>query len=175
MARPGFVALSLALLVCVLACSARRWPAGVPAHIETAAQERGCTPYGDLGDTDVDGDPWWVSLEPLTGDARDSAFLCEPRPDADPLVILDVQSDRNPFAGCASLVGELPWAPSGIAFLTPEDPPYPGGTLGAWEDPAGDPGPTDVALTGPVIDTSLQVAGLLFYCHEGRWLTLFDH
>ena len=175
MARPAFVASSLALLACVLACAAQRWPTGVPRHIEAAAQEQGCTPYGDLENTDVQEDPWWVSLEPLTGDAGDSAFLCETHADEATLVILDVQSSDNPWAGCPSVVGELPWWPSGISFLTPEDRVYPRGTLGAWEDPAGDPGPADVALTGPVIDTSLQIAGFLFYCHEGRWLALFDH
>jgi hypothetical protein len=175
MARPAFVASALALLACVLACAAGRGPAGVPSHIATAAGEQGCTPYGDLEDTDVEEAPWWVSLEPLTGGAGDSAFLCEAPDDEVTWVILDVRSPINPWASCPPLVGELSWWPSGISFLTPEDPVYPRGTLGAWEDATGDPGPTDVALSGPVIDTSLQIAGYLFYCHEGRWLAWFDH
>jgi hypothetical protein len=175
MARPRYVACLLALLCGGLACEAREWPSAVPGHIEMVAREQACTPYGRLEGTDIHEDPWWVSLEPLTGGVDDSAFLCQTHADAATLVLLDVHAHPNPWAGCPSVVGELPWWPSGISFLTPEDPAYPRGTLGSWTDALGDPGPADVALTRPVLDTSLRIAGYLFYCHEGRWLALFEH
>jgi hypothetical protein len=175
--RPTLVACvaSLALLCGALACATTRGPRGVLERIEDAAHEAGCTPLGAGADEDGSPDPWWVPLQTLTGDAGASAFLCSSRIDSATLVVVDVRSDRNPWAGCPSVVGELAWRPVGLSILTPGNPAYPAGTLAAWKDRTGAAGAEDTWLTKPVVDTSAQIAGSLFYCHEGRWLTLFVH
>jgi hypothetical protein len=165
----------VALLGGVSGCAALGWKIGIQGRIASVAQEKHCTPFGDVPEKDIYPDPWWVSLEPLTGDGGDSAFLCKARSRSVTLVILDVRSQRNPWVGCPSVVGELTWWPAGLSILTPGDPAYPGGTLSAWRDRAGLPGPEDVEVSKPVLDTSQQIAGSLFYCHEGRWLALFVH
>jgi hypothetical protein len=176
MGRPGVIVwvASLALLFGASACALFGWKETAEQRIAAVAQEKDCTPFGDVPEDDASPEPWRVSLEPLTGDAADSAFLCKSRTLPVNLVILDVRSQRNPWVGCPSVVGELTWTPAGLSILTRDDRAYPAGTLGAWKDRTGYPGP-EHEPTKPVIDTSGQIAGMLFYCHDRRWLALFVH
>jgi hypothetical protein len=165
----------LALLAGWLACAGYRWEHGVPSPIAAAAEERNCTLFEALPETDSPPDPSWLSLEALTGDPDDYVFLCESNQEPVSLVVLESRSQASPWMRCPSLVGEIDWTPAGLSILTREDVAYPGGTLGLWNYATGTPGPRDVELTKPLIDTTLGIAGMLFYCHDGEWLELFVH
>jgi hypothetical protein len=165
----------LALFAGWLACAGYRGGHGVPNTIAAAAEEKSCTPFEALPEEDSPPDPSWLSLKALTGDPDDYVFLCKSKEQPSSLAVLVSRSQTSPWMGCPSLVGEISWTPAGLSILTREDAAYPGGTLGLWNYATGTPGPADVELTKPVIDTTLGIAGMFFYCHDGRWLELFVH
>ena len=69
-------------------------------------------------------------------------------------------------------IGMVSPYPEGLAVLKPGESGYRKGALSKWLTKDGKPGPSNFNATEPIIDTSGMMAGDLFYCHEGKWLTM---
>lgn len=143
--------------------------------IQDIANKHECTLLGN--DSNI-STPWQTDISNLTGKKGDVVFLCELKKEPGVFRVVIVSApDRNIWKGCSTHVdirGVAPH-PSGLAVRTSNDANYYRYDLSHWYYEDRSQGPFNIMPTEPIIDTSDDVAGDLFYCFEGKWLSIFVH
>jgi hypothetical protein len=166
---------SLILLLAVSSIDARQ---NHLSDIHEAANKYDCTPLGNDSNINKLMTSWWTDISSLTGRKGDLVFLCRWKPEPDVFrIVITADMNRNIWNGCPSFIdiyGVYPY-PSGLAVLKSDNPGYLKFELSNWYYEDGTKGPIKIMPTKPVIDTSDQVAGGLYYCHEGKWLRIHVH
>jgi hypothetical protein len=146
------------------------------SKIKSCADNYNCTPLWENPKIGPRVAPWYSDISSLTGREGDFVFMCELKSEPGIFrVVIAADSNRTIWKGCPSHIdirGVFPY-PSGLAVHTSKDPDYFHLRLSEWHYEYGENGPNGVMPTGPIIDTSDNVAGDLFYCYEGKWLRLF--
>jgi len=149
----------------------------MPRSVAEAAAAHDCTALGSSAAEDDLIEPWLVDLAPLTGVSGDKAFLCRAAgEERQLLLVVEARSAQSPWRGCeAAIPLSTVFDPGGLAVTRPAASVFAERPLDEWLDADGAPGPAGVTPEAPILDTTGDVAGWAFYCHEGRWLSAFFH
>lgn len=147
------------------------------SKVNSLANEHDCTPLWQIASIGNDASPWYVNISELSGTDGDFVFLCKKNTESYVFTVVVAANEQSTiWKGCPLSMdtGNMAPHPFGLKVRTIKDKEYFFLNLNRWEYENGEPGPDEMP-TEPMIDTSEQIAGDLFYCYEGRWLKLFVH
>lgn len=169
------ILLPLILLLLSSICDAKEPDYSI---MQTYAENVNCTPLWENSNIGYSKSHWSADISSLLGREGDVVFMCERKDEYGFntvfMVVIISETNRKIWKSCPShidITNVVPY-PSGLAITKPDDSNYFHLELSNWRDEGGNPGPKGIIPTEPVIDTSDKTAGELFYCYEGKWLSL---
>ncbi|MDH5434316.1 MAG: hypothetical protein OEY19_10260 [Gammaproteobacteria bacterium] len=146
--------------------------------LEALAQKTNCNPLWKVKRIDPSVSKWYVDVSELTGHEGDAAFICETKHQAYAYkIIVSVNKESEIWKNCPMVIDAGFTAPHPTTFrvINPEGTPLYESGMKGWQSKDRSPAPDNAKIVEPVIDTSGDDLGLMFYCYQSKWYAFFVH